>query len=110
MAILRRSNSAFSDILSPFLCTWRGNAYKYSIGQGEKKDKHWIFAGRCEKGGKTILLGTQFYNDCISLSDKSFDELVHMRSEKYPWLDFLIKEVAEARKENKSGATCLEHR
>ena len=57
-----------------------------------------------------ILPGTQFYNDCISLSDKSFDELVHMQSEKYPWLDFLMKEVAGARKQNKGGATCLEHR
>lgn len=57
-----------------------------------------------------ILLGTQFYDDCLSLSDKSFDELVHMQEEKYPWLDFLMKEVIEARKQNKSGATCLEHR
>ena len=88
---------------TPFLCIRNGGACKYSIGQGEKKDKHWNFAGSCEKGGKTILLGTQFYNDSIPLSDKSFDELVHMQAEKYPWLDFLMKEVIEARKQNKVG-------
>lgn len=62
------------------------------------------------KEEQIILSGTQFYEDCLSLSDKSFDELVHMQAEKYPWLDFLMKEVTEARKQKKGGATCLAHR